>query len=145
MRFTQPRARSRRLFAALLAAALLPACAPPGDAIVSQCEGSALSVADDWRCTVKADRFERATSVTFTIESSRTRATVDAQLAVAAGTARVTIDQLPGSSWTVTAGTPLALSSVDVPIGQTKRLTLTVTPSSGVVEGLSGTVNYKTP
>lgn len=53
--------------------------------------------------------------------------------------------QLPGSSWTVTAGTPLALSSVDVPIGQTRRLTLTVTPSSGAVEGLSGTVNYKTP
>lgn len=48
-------------------------------------------------------------------------------------------------SCTVTAGTPLALSSVDVPIGQTRRLTLTVTPSSGAVEGLSGTVNYKTP
>ena len=78
MRFTQPRARARRLVAALLAAALLPACAPPGDAIVPQCEGSALSVADDWRCTVKADRFDHPTSVTFTIESSRTRATVSA-------------------------------------------------------------------
>jgi hypothetical protein len=41
----------------------------------------------------------------------------------------------------VTAGTARIVGE---PIGQTKRLT-TVTPSSGVVEGLSGTVNYKTP
>jgi hypothetical protein len=131
----------------LASACLLSACTPPQNAAVTQCQGSY----GERSCTLTVERFEKPTSATFKSSSSNLGVDIQASFTVRSGTALVQIhgSDGPAAQATVAPDRPADLTaSTRLNRGSRSRdqdpfFTIQVIPS-GVVEGLSGTVEYQT-
>lgn len=130
-----------------LAAALLllaAACAPK-NLPKCRCESEMLALGDPWSCRLSAERIDGPSSLEFSTESSNLVADVQLAFTVAEGALTLGwVEAAGGRSAVVTPNAPLSLS-VKVPMRKPSRsFTLSFAPE-GVVTGLAGTVNYKTP
>lgn len=118
-------------------------CGPPATALVSRCENVPNGAGDPWRCTLSAERLDAEQTATFKIARGYSLIEVTATLEAAAGAAEVVIDQLPGRSWPLAPGRAVSLS-VTVPFDRgLEGFLVRVRPSGGVVERVTGTVNYR--
>ena len=102
-----------------------------------------LGLRDPWACAVSSERMDVERTAAFHLNPYWPRVDVTADLATTAGTAVVTIDQLPGQSWTLGPSAPLHLA-LTVPFDRgLKGFMLRVQPAAGPLERLSGTVHYQ--
>jgi len=123
--------------------AVMAACGPPAGALVTRCTNEPLGLRDPWACAVSSERMEAEQTAAFQLNPYWPRVDVTADLATAAGTATVTIDQVPNQSWTLTPAAPLHLA-LTVPFDrELKGFLLRVHPVSGPLERLTGTVHYQ--
>ena len=134
-----------RSFLVAGATLLLIGCAPSNIAR-SSCESILLTTADAWSCTVKADIVGQASSLEFDTESRNHVAQVSIALRVTNGTLRVGYRDLVGEQHLL--ATPSAPANLDMQTRmhrEHRSFTLFFEPVDGVVEGLTGTVEYSTP
>ena len=134
-----------RIVGLILSLAPLAACAPDHIARAT-CRSEMLAIGDPWKCTVRGDRVEQASSIDFSTESRNHVARVKLALSVTRGTLRVRYADLTDSKWlTITPETP-ALVEMETRLRREGRsFTLHFEPRGGPVEGLRGTVDYSTP
>ena len=126
-----------------LLTAAVAACGPPAGALVTQCTNEPLGLRDPWACAVSSERMDVERTAAFHLNPYWPRVDVTADLATTAGTAVVTIDQLPGRSWTLGPSAPLHLA-LTVPFDRgLKGFMLRVQPAAGPLERLTGTVHYQ--
>jgi len=124
---------------------LLIGCAPNNIARAS-CESRFLSTADAKSCTVTADIVGQVSSIEFDTESRNQVAQVSIALRVTKGTLRLGYRDLAGEQHLlVTPSEPANLALQTRMHRQSRSFTLFFEPVNGVVEGLTGTVNYSTP
>jgi hypothetical protein len=133
---------SRLAVAALL---VLAACAPK-DIARSSCTNSISSTVDAMSCSVGAQVVGRASSMTFDTESRNQIAEVSIALKVEKGRLRVDYYDLAGAQHVlVTPEEPVNLAMKTRLNRDTRSFTLMFAPVDGIVEGLSGSVQYSTP
>lgn len=136
-------ARWGKLWGLGVLTAALAACGPPADALVTRCTNEPLGLRDPWACAVSSERLDVEQTAAFHLNPYWPRVDVTADLATAAGSATVTIDQLPGQSWTLAPATPLHLA-LTVPFDRgLKGFLLRVRPTAGPLERVTGTVHYQ--
>lgn len=136
-------ARWGKLWGLGVLTAALAACGPPADALVTRCTNEPLGLRDPWACAVSSERLDVERTAAFHLNPYWPRVDVTADLATAAGSATVTIDQLPGQSWTLAPATPLHLA-LTVPFDRgLKGFLLRVRPTAGPLERVTGTVHYQ--
>jgi hypothetical protein len=124
---------------------LLSGCMPDGIARTS-CTDEMLATADPWHCTVSGARIDQASSIEFDTESRNHVAKVKIALAVARGTLRVGYRDLEGDRrLTITPDAPALVETRTRLHRERRSFTLSFEPVGGVVEGLTGTVDYSTP
>lgn len=123
--------------------AVVAACGPPAGALVTRCANEPLGLRDPWACAVSSERMDVERTAAFQLNPYWPRVDVTADFATTAGTATVTIDQLPGQSWTLAPAAPLHLA-LTVPFDRgLKGFMLRVQPTAGPLEHLTGTVHYQ--
>lgn len=119
------------------------ACGPPAGALVTQCTAEMLAIGEPSMCQVTAAHLTDEQTASFRFDTPWSRVEVHAELTSTAGTATVTIDQLPGRSWTAGPGTPATVDVVAPFDRGLKGVMLRVRPASAPVDGLTGTLRYK--
>jgi hypothetical protein len=129
---------------AVFALGMVTACAPPAGALATRCEDHPLSTAPSFSCEVTSQRMDSPQAVYLDTQSSNAKTVVSLRLQVVKGRARVSLGADKAATWTLEAGVPLAVNA-DVVTTSTHRFPLWVEPIDSVVEGLSGTIDYKTP
>lgn len=133
------------LFSAGLGLSLLAGCAPD-DIARSTCQSEMLATGDPWECTIEGARVGQPSSLEFDTESRNHVAQVKLALAVTKGTLRVGYRDLEGEKHlTITPASPAALEMQTRLHRERRSFTLYFEPVGGVVEGLRGTVHYRTP
>ena len=123
---------------------LAPGCAPD-DIARSSCTSEMLAIGDPWNCTVTGDRVGRKSWLEFDTESRNHVAKVSIALKVTKGRLRIGYHDLTGHRQvTVTPETPFSIEMETRLNRERRSFTLSVEPIGGVVEGLRGTVRYRT-
>lgn len=131
---------------AWLALPLFVTSCAPADIATASCESVMLTVADRWLCTVRGPTVGRASSISFDTESRNRVAKVDVALRVRGGTLRVGYADLEGDKEAIiTREAPFVLSFQTQMHRERRSFTLYFEPRGGIVEGLTGSVNYETP
>lgn len=124
---------------------LLVGCAP-GNIARSTCESEMFAIGDPWSCTVKGDVVGQASSISFSTESRNHIAEVDIAMRVTKGTLRVGYYDLDGDKHVlVTPSAPAAVKMRTRMNREYRHFTLRFEPVDGEVQGLAGTVKYRTP
>ena len=127
------------------ALATLVACAP-SDIATGSCHSIMMATGDPWECTVKGAIVGRRSSITFDTESRNQIAEVDFELRVTKGSLRVYYGDLTGARQiVVTPSEPASVAMKTKMNPRDRSFTMHFEPVGGRVEGLTGTVKYKTP
>lgn len=138
----------RSICPAVLMTMLMLAGCVPADIATGRCRNVGQGVGEPMSCTVKGDVVGRMSSISFDTESRNQIAQVSIALQVTKGTLRVTYYDLNLTGeqhLLVTPSEPANLQMQTRMRKDDRSFSLRFEPVNGKVEGLTGTVNYKTP